>query len=225
MQQARSIFIGDVHGCSEELRLLLSKLGPVPGLDRLIFLGDLLNKGPDSLGVLELVQSLDCQVITGNHELAFLRGVESGSLLSVSKPSRTSMRTVYEQLSPDLDRWVRFIQSFLPYIEDDAFIAVHAGLRPDLSPAETSVRELASIRTWDGKGKDLQNSENPAWYSLYNSKKPVIYGHWALQGLNFRENTIGLDSGCVYGRYLSALILEERRLVSVKAKKAYCLID
>ena len=78
-----------------------------------------------------------------------------------------------------------------------------------------------NIRTWDEKGEDIKSDFNPAWYSYYKNKKTVIYGHWANQGLNVRENTIGLDTGCVYGYKLSGVLFPERKILQVSALKTY----
>ena len=78
-----------------------------------------------------------------------------------------------------------------------------------------------NIRTWDGKGEDVNNKSHPPWHSFYKKKKLVIYGHWAEQGLREGKNTIGLDSGCVYGGKLSGVFLPERRIEQTPALKNY----
>jgi hypothetical protein len=217
---ARTIFIGDVHGCYAELDTMLDKLALCPGKDHLIYLGDLINKGPSSLRVLELAARYPARFILGNHELAFLRAVKTGTI-----PSKASLLQVFREIQGELPRWIPFLEAFKPFIVTKKYLAVHAGIRPDLHPRETPIHQLCTLRTWDGLGKDLQNEQNPPWYSFYRDPKPIFYGHWAKKGLNLRHNSFGLDSGCVYGKSLSAYILEERRIVSVPARKAYCAID
>ena len=81
---------------------------------------------------------------------------------------------------------------------------------------------LLSVRTWDGKGEDLNNPEDPAWFECVTWPKTVIFGHWAAKGLvDNVPGFIGLDSGCVYGKYLSAYCLEERKFYSVPAARPY----
>ena len=104
------------------------------------------------------------------------------------------------------------------------FIAVHAGLMPHTKLCDTPPHILMNIRTWDEKGIDLSNPKNKAWYEYYKGTLPIFYGHWARLGINIRDYTYGLDSGCVYGKKLSAYILEEKRLVQVNAKQVYCKI-
>ena len=207
MNMARTIFIGDVHGCLDELRILVERLD-LHKQDRVILLGDLINRGPDSAGVVRYVAEKGFECILGNHEEDFLH----------SDQKLNKYKSLAEQLKEPL---LRFLESLPLYIEEERFIAVHAGLQPDRHPAKTKREVLLNIRTWDGNGKDLFSPELPPWYDLYQGPKTVFYGHWARQGLNIREKTVGLDSGCVYGNSLSAYILEERRVVQVKAKRRH----
>ena len=202
----RTIFIGDVHGCLTELRMLIAALA-ITTTDRVILLGDLINRGPDSVGVVSYVYHAGFECLMGNHEDEYLsRGKEDKYL------------RLREQLGPRLHRW---IEGLPLYLETADFLAVHAGLQPGCPPSRTRRKILLNIRTWDGEGRDLRNPENPPWYASYTGDRPVFYGHWARAGLTLRETTFGLDSGCVYGRQLSAWILEEDRLVQIPAQKAY----
>ena len=98
---------------------------------------------------------------------------------------------------------------------------VHAGLQPKHHPKDTHPRILTTIRTYDGKGNSLNNPYDPPWFDLYKEEKLVVFGHWSKLGLIQKSNVIGLDSGCVYGNALSAVILPERRIVQIQARKAY----
>jgi len=206
-KENRTIFIGDVHGCAQELHLLIEKLEVGPD-DRIILLGDLINRGPDPAGVVDFVFERGFECLMGNHEDEYLRhyhGMEP-------------YKSLRKKIGDEKHRW---LENRPLWIESDDFLAVHAGLEPGKHPSETSRRVLLTIRTWDGKGIDLKNPDNPAWYEFYHDSRPVFYGHWARRGLNVRENTIGLDSGCVYGRALSAYILESRTLVQLPAMKTH----
>ena len=206
----RTIIIGDVHGCYSELETLISKVDFKPSQDRLIFVGDLINRGPNSRAVLEYVRSLGAESVIGNHELAFL------SYLSNDKKN-TSFDQVKASLGRDLKNWKDWIKNLPSYIDEKKFLVVHAGLPPGKNLKKCDRKTLATIRTWDGEGRDLNNPDNPPWYQFYKDSKLIVYGHWAKNGLTIRRNTIGLDSGCVYGGKLSALILPDRKVIQVPA--------
>ncbi len=200
---SRTIFIGDVHGCFVELCELINKI-KLNASDRVILLGDLVNKGPRSAAVVNYVKNQGFEAILGNHDYEYIQG-------SNQNPK---FKEIYQEMGREAHMWF----SQLPfYIEDEHFIAVHGGIIPGLPISQIDPYILMNIRTWDGKGKDLSNPKNPPWYELYTGKKPVFYGHWARKGLNLRKNTYGLDSGCVYGNSLSAYILEEHKLIQVEA--------
>lgn len=215
MQCEPTLIIGDVHGCLRELDRLLVK-GQEDGPRRLIFVGDLINKGPNSMGVLKRARALRAEVIQGNHERAFLKYVRSDRI-----PKRKHWNLLLEEMGKDWRDWIRYIENWPSYIETDHFLVVHAGLQPGKEPEETDPDILANIRTWDGVGRNLDNERNPPWFNLVASKKPIIFGHWAKLGLFIRYPYYGLDSGCVYGKYLTALRLPEMELVQVKAERVY----
>ncbi len=214
----QTVVVGDVHGCINELERLITRID-LPQA-KWIFVGDLINKGPDSVAVLEKAQQLNAEVILGNHELGFLDYV-SGTRKSASK----EFDDVRRQMGKTQDSWVQWLKSLPLFLESPEFLVVHAGLVPGLHPSQTSARLLTKIRTWDGTGKDLNNDSDPAWFDLYSGQKLVVFGHWAMRGLLVRQNCIGLDTGCVYGGKLSAVVLPERRIVQVEAKKTYCAVN
>jgi diadenosine tetraphosphatase ApaH/serine/threonine PP2A family protein phosphatase len=206
----RTIFIGDVHGCVDELKEMIGILGPTRE-DRIILLGDLINRGPDSPGVVRFVFESGFESLMGNHEYEYLRHYTQ---IPVFKKIR-------EGLGQELHSWLEGRPLF---IETDAFLAVHAGLFPGKHPAETPEEVLLNIRTVrpeEGFDSDLNRNGDPAWHTYYKGTKPVFYGHWARQGLTISHPTYGLDSGCVYGRALSAYVLETGELIQVPAKSVY----
>ncbi|MBC86064.1 MAG: hypothetical protein CL677_02705 [Bdellovibrionaceae bacterium] len=211
----RYIVVGDVHGCIDELEHLLRKCEYQNDTDVLIFVGDLIGKGPESLEVLKLAQEEQAFVVMGNHDLSFLRHLEDES-------HRSDWRALKEQMGSGWRKWRDYISSFPKYIEFDDFIVVHAGLIPGEAPKQSALEHLCTIRTWDGKGEDLNNpEEDPPWYKLYEGEKTVVYGHWATNGLNLRKSTVGLDSGCVYGKKLSAWIWPDNEVIQVKSSREY----
>ena len=205
---ARTIFVGDLHGCLEEFKALEKKLHLSPQ-DRVILLGDLINRGPHSRQTILHVFQSGYQCLCGNHDLKYRFEYDI---------TGTVYNDIYKKIGKRAHQWYMNLPFYLVTSE---YIAVHAGLVPGLAPDKTDANILTRIRTWDGRGLNLNNPWDPPWYELYRGKKKVFYGHWAQQGLNLRDPTFGLDSGCVYGGKLTACILETGEIVQVKAKKAY----
>lgn len=214
----RTLFIGDVHGCLEELKLLLNKVNYCERTDRLIYLGDMINKGPSSFETLKFIRLQNVECLLGNNEVAFLNLVRKKSLLE------NALTDLAKKLGEQLEDYCQWIESFPSYIEEKDFIAVHAGITPGKTIEKTTLRERTTIRTWDGTGQNLNNVDDPNWYDLYRGEKTVIYGHYAAQRLQVNQKTIGLDSGCVFGGELSCLIWPSRKIIQVKAKKQYLKI-
>jgi len=215
----RTLIIGDVHGCHKELAALLKEVKADPKEDRIVFIGDLINKGPSSRGVWELYREMEAVSVLGNHEL---------SLLELVQGKYHKHGKYFDKLQKDFGRYFTDFEADVAnwplWLEDHDVMMVHAGLVPGLHPDQTDPWHLVTIRTWDGKGEDLKNGDNPPWFDLYEGDDLVVFGHWAALGGLDRPKVVGLDTGCVYGGELSCLILPERKIVRVKAKKAYAKI-
>ena len=210
----KSFIIGDVHGCFAELEQLLEKL-PKSNEDKLYFVGDLIDKGPDSVKVLKLVGNLKAKVVKGNHEVEFLDYVE------FEERGHACFEQIKRDLGDDLQDYLDWMESWPYFYEEKDFIVVHAGLNPNKSPAKTDPEILMNIRTWNGNLDDIEDLNNPPWYKSYFGKKLVIFGHWSDQGLVQTANAIGIDTGCVKGRKLTAVELPSRKIYQVDASKNY----
>ncbi len=207
--QSRIIIFGDIHGCYEEWDLLMDKLN-VTDQDQLIAVGDLVAKGPSTKKVLDRAMSLpNLTCLMGNHELYLLEHWKRNSLHTLN---RGDHQAVVKELGDDIDRYLQFIASWPYYLELETCLVVHAGIDPQKSLQEQKRETLVSVR---------QLANGKPWYESYTASKLIVHGHWAQQGVVMRDNVIGLDSGCVYGRELTALVLPERECVSVKAKRVY----
>ncbi len=205
----RTIIIGDVHGCSAELRDLLRATRAAAG-DRLISVGDLLCKGPDSRGVLEwAMRAPNLECVLGNHELRFLNCRRRGVLPDVKPYDLETVRQLDELYEPAM----RFVSSWPLMIDELDLLVVHAGFDPRRALARQSDVALTGLRR-------LKDTGEP-WYERYEDERLVVFGHWARPQPVVRPNACGLDTGCVYGGALTALILPERRLVSVPARRVY----
>ena len=201
--------VGDVHGCFNSLTQLLKKADCDPDKHRLILLGDLINKGPHSFKVLNWVRRNKIESLMGNHEWKFIKCVEQKSPLP--KP----LKELKGQMGKELSQWIKWLKTLPLYIEEEDFLAVHGGLVPGEEPKQSSPENLLNIRYWDDKNKCLKKTGAPPWHHFYKKQKLVVYGHWALQGLNIQSNSIGLDTGCVYGGKLTGLWLPKRSIVQV----------
>ena len=224
-----SWIIGDIHGCSFELAELLRRL---PKHDPLVFLGDYVDRGPDSSGVIaRLLRETERSVfLMGNHEdmlLEHMRSDRTGIWNPWLHPANGGAATLR---SYGLDQSAfladlpaehrRFLDSLQLYHEGDSFIAVHAGIRVAgfVKLADQEREDLLWIR-----GEWLSVRE--AW-----TGKTVFYGHTPsryVHGLKDEAKPIeggrsrGIDTGCVYGGFLTAANSETGELIQVAARKAY----
>ncbi len=233
----RRIFVGDVQGCRIELEELLALVRYAPDQDEILLVGDLVNRGPDSLGVLRLLRSLDASPVLGNHDLHCLR---------VARGLRDKNRrdTLDELLAaPDREELCEWLAR-APFVSAwPDVVLVHAGLHPAWKDPEKALAgldpcvvhpasEFATRVRYCSKEGERPPSDWPApptpfrpWYEFWeervDERRTVVFGHWARMGLVDRERVKGLDSGCVWGNALTAWIPEEERLVSVRAKRAW----
>jgi len=216
--QRRTIIVGDIHGCYLEFLDILNRIGFEKGKDQLYLTGDVINRGPQSKEVFLLIQELEAISILGNHELYLLREAED------SIEPYTWVADLKKEFGSLYSDFLESIRTWPLFIETEDFILVHGGLIPAVPLAESDPFILTNIRTWDGLGKDLKSKQNPPWFDFYQGEKLVVFGHWAaLEGV-VRPHVIGLDTGCVYGKKLSALLLPERKVISVPAREVHCPI-
>ena len=201
-----TLIVGDIHGCFDELMMLLKKANDHASTYQLIFVGDLINKGPDSFKTLQFAYKNKIQCVIGNHELKFLNFIEEGLKLP------PQLEQLKKDMGKDLNKWLEYIKSWPAFIETESFLVVHAGVVPGEHPSKSSVQQLANIRHWEN-GKICSQKLGRPWHDYYKSEKLVIYGHWARQGVLEKSNSLCLDSGCVYGRELTGVFLPSRTLI------------
>ncbi len=218
----RRLFVGDVHGCADELESLLDRFAFVPGSDQLFSVGDILGKGPKAREALSLLRRLHACTVLGNHDAFCLEG----AALPENR-RKESHRRYLDSLGSGLERnaWLAELASWPLFHEESDLILVHAGLEPGVaSLARMRRRILLNIRTWDGEGADLKSESNPPWFECVAPGKTVVFGHWAKRGLVDLPLFKGLDTGCVYGKLLTGWCPEENRLYQVPARQAYAPI-
>ena len=198
---ARTLFVGDVHGCARALDALVTRAKP----DRLILLGDLFTKGPDPQGVWARVADWRPECVMGNHDARMLR---MWGLAMESKAAATAARL------PEAARvWLEARPSTISGEHDGRpWIAVHGGLHPTAGIFGTDPVMGYLLRRWP----DDTSLAQSFWWQLYRRRERVFYGHDAMRGLQVRPHTVGLDTGCCYGHALSGYLLEEEQVVQVR---------
>jgi serine/threonine protein phosphatase 1 len=186
--------VGDVHGCTTELRELLETLR-VSSRDLVICVGDVLGKGPDSPGALAIVEEhANVLTVLGNGDASAVR--EGAGLAA---PMR--LRPLRWPLAIAWDREV----------------VVHAGVDPRRAIASHLAEDLLETRSL------MHGSEyrSPYWFEEYDGDTRIFFGHTVTRRPIVRENAVGLDTGCVYGGWLTAFESRSGRIVQVAARKTY----
>ena len=207
----KTYVIGDIHGMSCKLEKLLDAIPFDPQVDRLAFLGDYIDRGPNAKGVLERILSMreegiETICLMGNHEQMW-RDYEEDKEVAPFLVNG-GVETLQCYVEPPSGRIAvpsshrRFLQSLLPYCELDDFILVHAGLRPGV-PLEKQMED------------DLYWIRLPFIRSRYDFGKRVIFGHTPFTRPYMDPFKIGIDTGAVYGNRLSCVCLPEIKFYSV----------
>ena len=233
---SRTILIGDVHGCSAELALLLEKTAFASG-DQLIFVGDLVARGPDSLGVLDIVRRTGALVVRGNHEDKILEwrrgrrahargGAEPVPLGRLHAGVAAALRPVDWSILSSTPLWLD--------LPEHGLRVVHAGVLPGLPIEEQRKKTLLHVRTVGANGEAREDKDGEMlWGKRYKGPPHIVFGHNAGPLPQLHPWATGLDTGCVYGCHLTALVLGEgqkvpkdsrarrRHLVSVPARYPY----
>jgi serine/threonine protein phosphatase 1 len=193
----RIYVVGDVHGCREELDRLLSELNP--SSDHLVvFVGDLVKKGPDSRGVINLVRSSpNLLSVRGNNEEELLGG---GKAL----PGLTG---------DDLD-WIASLPAVVSW---DGVVVTHAGIDPRKPPVDHTVEDLQTVRSLAPEG----GYTRPFWFDNYEGPPRIFFGHTVLEDPVVGPHAVGLDTGCVYGGALTAYDCRRDETISVEPDRTY----
>ena len=233
--------VGDVHGCVPELCTLLGRLGYVAGGPdglpthpdgrRLIFLGDLVDRGPDSVGVVDLVRRLVAAglafCVAGNHDEKFLRYLRGKEV----RINHGLERTVAELVALPTDDRVRFeaeARQFLDglvshYVLDGGKLVVaHAGMRREYQGRSSArVRSYALYGDTSGEVDSFGLPVRRRWAEDYRGPALVVFGHTPVREPERLNGTINIDTGCCFGGGLTALRYPEGELVTVPAEATY----
>jgi protein phosphatase len=228
-------FVGDVHGCVDELRALLEQLGYVPheagylhpAARRAVFVGDLVDRGPDSPGVLRIVMPMVASgaalVVVGNHDDKLLRALR-GRKVKIAH----GLRETLDQLRAEPPEFAAEVASFLDSLPSHYQLAggqvvvAHAGLTERLQGREARrVRDFAMYGLTTGETDAYGLPVRLLWAKDYRGQAFVVYGHTPVPEPMRLNHTLNLDTGCAFGGRLTALRYPEHELVSVPARRQY----
>ncbi len=237
--------IGDVHGCFDELQELLLKLGYsvnrtdeteknfgfsviAPENRKVIFVGDLDDRGPDTPSVLSLVMSMVnsgvAYCVPGNHDLK-LQKYLNGKQVQL----KHGLEVTVKQLETETAQFKSTVEKFLyglisHYVFDNGkLVLAHAGLKEEMQGRGSgAVRSFCMYGETTGEIDEFGLPVRHNWAKEYRGKAKVVYGHTPVPEAEWLNKTIDIDTGCVFGGKLTALRYPEEELVSVKAKMVYC---
>ena len=231
--------IGDVHGCFDELVELMAKLGysveaqgeefavSAPEGRKLVFVGDLVDRGPGVVKVLRLVSGMvrsgQAFCVPGNHDMKLVRALRGKDVKRTHGLAETM-----EELEKESIEFRTTIASFLDglvshYVFDDGKLVVaHAGLKESMhGRGSGAVREFALFGETTGETDEFGLPVRYNWAADYRGKALVVYGHTPVPEALWLNNTVNIDTGCVFGGHLTALRYPEREAVSVAAHRTY----
>lgn len=245
-------FIGDVHGCCDELESLLCRLGytvqPMTGDvnsvllapnvfvhpegRKAVFVGDLVDRGPRVVDTLRLVATMvahgSALCVPGNHDMKLLRKL-NGSDVKIAHGLAQTLAEIDGLEAGIKDAFCRELGEFLDnmvshYVLDDGKIVVaHAGLKEEFhGRGSAAVRAFALFGETTGETDEFGLPVRCNWAADYRGSAHVVYGHTPVPDPEWVNRTINIDTGCVFGGRLTALRFPERELVSVPANQTYC---
>lgn len=231
--------IGDVHGCLDELLELMTTLGyqvecggndfsvvPPEGR-RLVFLGDLVDRGPATPDVLRLVMTMTAAnqaiCVPGNHDMKLMKALK-GRNVQLTHGLAESMEQLGREPEEFRQQAAKFLDGLVShYVFDDGNLVVaHAGMKESMQGRGSGkVRDFALYGETTGETDEFGLPVRYNWSSDYRGKALVVYGHTPTPDPLWLNNTVNIDAGCVFGGRLTALRYPEREAVSVPAKATY----
>ena len=231
--------VGDVHGCYDELCELLARLDydladdgghrrvTHPDGRRLVFVGDLVDRGPRTPDVLRLVMGMvesDVAVcVPGNHDMKLMKKLK-GRNVQITHGLAESLEQLEKETPEFRDRVAPFLDSLVShYVFDDGKLVVaHAGMKEEMQGRGSGkVRDFALYGETTGETDELGLPVRLDWAAEYRGQSLVVYGHTPIPEPEWLNGTINIDTGCVFGGKLTALRYPEKELVSVPARQTY----
>jgi protein phosphatase len=233
--------IGDIHGCREELAGLLGQLGYVPSPSgdgeapvlrhpegrKVVFLGDLVDRGPDTPGVLRqtmaMVEGGSALCVPGNHDMKLMRKLR-GRNVQITHGLAESLAQLESEPEEFKQKVAAFIDDRVSHyvLDDGKLVVAHAGMKESMQGRGSGkVRDFALYGETTGETDEFGLPVRYNWAAEYRGRALVVYGHTPVPEPEWLNNTICIDTGCVFGGRLTALRYPERELVSFQAAKTY----
>lgn len=228
--------IGDIHGCGQELRLLLEKLGyhlqdgcySHPEGRKVAFLGDFCDRGNENVNVLKIAMSMvksgNALAVAGNHDAKLVKYLKGKSVQLTHGLDKTVQELNAE--SEDFRKEVcEFLDSLISHyvLDDGKLVIAHAGLKQEyIGRGSGRVREFCLYGETTGEIDEYGLPVRLNWASDYRGRASIIYGHVAQKEVQSLNGTCCIDTGCVFGGKLTAYRYPEREFVSVNALQVYC---
>ena len=216
--KGRTLIIGDVHGCLEELETIVDAFAP-SSKDRLISVGDLINGGPDSPGVLKFARKNNVYSVLGNHEMRFLRARLRDDTELLRKRDLRTYRQLKRADWEYIGSWPHVIR-----IPSTNHIIVHGGFHPFKPWRKQNPEEVTTIQVIDNKGRPARRADAPKgkpWGKTWKGPEHIYYGHTPRPEPVVHSMATGLDTGCVYGYCLTAISIPDMEFFQVQAQRAY----
>ena len=226
--------IGDVHGCRSELETLLAKLGydranrRHPDGRKVVFLGDLVDRGPDVPGVLriamEMVDAGNAICVPGNHEMKLLRKLR-GRDVQITHGLAESLEQLKREPPEFVEAAAKFIDGLVSHyvLDGGRLVVAHAGMKASMQGRGSGkVREFALFGETTGETDEFGLPVRYNWAAEYRGSALVVYGHTPVPEPEWLNRTINIDTGCVFGGKLTALRYPEKELLSTPAERTWC---
>ncbi len=230
--------IGDVHGCADELESLLEQLGyrrDKQGVHRhadgrkVVFLGDLVDRGPRIPDVLRIVMAMvDAETalaVPGNHDLKLVKKLR-GRDVQVTHGLADSLAQLEGEAPDFVARATEFLDGLVSHyvLDDGRLVVAHAGMKEEMQGRGSGkVRDFAMYGETTGETDEFGLPIRYPWAAEYRGQAHVVYGHTPVPDAEWLNRTINIDTGCVFGGQLTALRWPEKELVAVPAKATYAL--
>ena len=224
---SRLVVYGDIHGCRNALVKLRKKIKPKKK-DIEICVGDIIKKGKDSIGVLDYLQKHDIESVLGNHEEKIVKYLLHKK---VGKKNPIYLNKEEKEIVKNLSKKnIKYLLNMPYFIKIKHIVVVHGGLQNHLSLNRLSKLEKSKIikmRFLDInnhlKTYDKENKNSIYWSKLYNGNQGfVVYGHQWAKEIRADKHSLGIDTGCVYGNKLTAVVFKDFRKKSYKVFQVKC---